>query len=287
MTLFDEPDPAQPRDPATPPDPDPTRSPEGLADRAAGPQVRVRMTVAYDGTGFHGFAPNPGVTTVGGSLLEALTRVLGHPIELACAGRTDAGVHAWGQVVSFDAAADAFDAPALQRSLNKLCAPRIVVRDVATADANFDARRCATGRTYRYTVLNRPVPDPFLARLAWHVPEPLNRDLLQLGCDPLVGEHDFSAFCRRAKRREGAEESMVRHVRQASWSDAGSDVLRFEISANAFCHQMVRSLVGTLVDVGAERLRAGEIRGILAQRDRSAAGGVAPPQGLCLWSVDY
>ena len=164
-----------------------------------GPLVRVRMTVAYDGSGFHGFAPQPGVVTVGGTLRDALERVLQARVELTCAGRTDTGVHAWGQVVSFDAPADRFDPLVLGRSINRLCGPAIVVRDVGRAPEDFDARHSATGRTYRYTIVNRPVPDPFLAHLAWHVDEPLDLDLLRLGCDPLVGEHDFSAFCRRPK----------------------------------------------------------------------------------------
>lgn len=249
--------------------------------------VRVRLLVAYDGSGFRGFAPNPGVATVGGTLRDALEKILRSPVELTCAGRTDAGVHAWGQVVSFDAPADRLDELTLRRSLNKLCAPAIVVRDVTSAPATFDARRSARARHYRYTIVNRPVPDPFLAHVAWHVDEPLDVGLLRLGCDPLVGEHDFSAFCRRPKLRDGTEASLVRHVKSASWLDLGEGVLRFEVSANAFCHQMVRSLVGTLVDVGLGRLQAGELLGILASRDRSEAGPLAPPHGLCLWSVEY
>jgi tRNA pseudouridine38-40 synthase len=252
-----------------------------------GPLVRVRMTVAYDGSGFHGFAPNPGVRTVGGTLREAIEKVTRSRVELTCAGRTDTGVHAWGQVVSFDLPADRFDGVALARSLNRLCGPAIVVRDLADAPDDFDARRSATGRTYRYTIVNRPVPDPFLAGTAWHVDEPLDLDLLRLGCDPLVGEHDFSAFCRRPKHRDGREASLVRQVHRAGWSDLGDGVLRFEIAANAFCHQMIRSVVGTLVDVGLARKHAGELLGILAGRDRARASSLAPPQGLCLWAVDY
>jgi tRNA pseudouridine38-40 synthase len=245
------------------------------------------MTVAYDGSGFHGFAPNPGVPTVGGALRDALEKVLRAEVELTCAGRTDTGVHAWGQVVGFDAPAGRFDPLTLQRSLNRLLGPAIAVRDVAVAPEGFDARRSATGRTYRYTVLNRPVPDPFLAATTWHVDEPLHLDLLRLGCDPLIGEHDFSAFCRRPKRRDGGDASLVRTVRRAGWTDLGDGLLRFEIEANAFCHQMIRSVVGTLVDVGMARRHAGELLGILAGRDRSQGSQLAPPQGLCLWSVAY
>jgi tRNA pseudouridine38-40 synthase len=253
----------------------------------SGPLVRVRMTVAYDGSGFHGFAPNPGVRTVGGTLREAIERSLRAPVELTCAGRTDSGVHAWGQVVSFDAPADRFDPVALQRSVNRQCGPAVVVRDLAVGGDTFDARRSATGRTYRYTVLNRPVPDPFLAQVSWHVDDPLDLDLLRLACDPLVGEHDFSAFCRRPKLRDGTEASLVRRVHRAGWTDLGEGVLRFEIEANAFCHQMIRSVVGTLVDVGLGRRTAGDVLGILRGRSRAAASTLAPPQGLCLWAVSY
>jgi tRNA pseudouridine38-40 synthase len=266
---------------------------EGDAERPSAsdggvvPRVRVRLTIAYDGSGFHGFAANAGVRTVGGTLADAVERVLGTPIELTCAGRTDAGVHAWGQVVSFDAPAPGFDPDGLQRSLNKMCGPEIVVRKAAVVDPDFDARFSALARTYRYSILNRPVPDPFLAHLAWHVDRPLDIDLLRLGSDPLIGEHDFSAFCRRPKRHDGEPASLVRKILHAGWQDLGNGLLRFEISANAFCHQMVRSIVGTLVEVGMARLHAGDVLSILAQRDRAAAGPVAPPHGLCLWQVEY
>jgi tRNA pseudouridine38-40 synthase len=261
MTLFDDP-------PAGP----------------SGPSVRVRLLVAYDGSGFHGFAPQPGVPTVGGALAEALEKVTRVPVELTCAGRTDAGVHAWGQVVHTDLPAGT-DLDRLHRSLLKLCAPRIVVREVDAVPADFDARFSATSRTYRYRVLNAPVPDPFTAHLAWHVPTPLDPDLLALACDPFLGEHDFSAFCRRPKGEDDG--ALVRRVLRAGWTDLGEGHLRFEIEATAFCHQMVRSIVGTIVAAGGGTPRAGDIRAILASGDRGAAPPIAPPHGLCLWRVAY
>jgi len=156
------------------------------------------------------------------------------------------------------------------------------------APADFDARFSARSRTYRYTVCNGPVPDPFSAHVSWHVPEPLNVELLALACDPFLGEHDFSAFCRRPKASAGEEPvSLVRRVLRAAWDDLGEGRLQFEIEATAFCHQMVRSIVGTIVAAGHGAPRAGEIRGILVSGDRSNAAPIAPPQGLCLWHVEY
>jgi len=249
--------------------------------------VRVRLLVAYDGTDFHGFAEQPGHRTVAGVLREAIEKVVRQPVELTCAGRTDRGVHAWGQVVSLDVPAGA-DLEGLHRSLLKLCGPAVVVRDVAEAAPDFDARFSARARTYRYTVLNRAVPDPFLTRTAWHVPQPLDLELLTLACDPFLGEHDFTAFCRRPKPGpDGQPVSLVRRVLRAGWTDLGEGVLRFEITATAFCHQMVRSVVGTVVAAGHGQVRAGDILGILRARDRARAAPIAPPQGLCLWHVEY
>jgi tRNA pseudouridine38-40 synthase len=260
-----------------------------------GPASRVRMLVAYDGTGFHGFAAQTGQRTVAGVLGMALERFVGHPIELACAGRTDKGVHAWGQVVHADLVAPrrrpteepprwtVTELARLQRACNKMLGPEVVVRAVDLAPEGFHARFSATGRLYRYTILNRPVPDPFQAATSWLVPDPLDLPAMRLACDPLLGEHDFSSFCRQPP--DGG--SLVRLVRRAEWRDLGEGRLRFEIEASSFCHQMVRSVVGTMVRVGLGRKRAGEIAGILRARDRSVAGSPAPPHGLCLWEVAY
>jgi tRNA pseudouridine38-40 synthase len=258
-----------------------------LFDPPTEPLVRVRALVAYDGTDFHGFAEQPGPRTVGGLLRTAIEQVARVPVELTCAGRTDKGVHAWGQVVSFDLPPHV-DLEALERSLGKLCGPEVAVRELVAGPPDFDARFSARSRRYRYQVLNRPAPDPFRARYAWHHPAPLEPELLALACDPFLGEHDFAAFCRRPKTPAGRDPvQLVRRVLSAGWTDEGDGMLRFEIEATAFCHQMVRSIVGTIVAAGSGRVRAGDIRGIHASRDRGAAAPIAPPEGLTLWHVGY
>ncbi len=241
------------------------------------------MLVAYHGAGFHGFALQPDVPTVGGALAGALERHLRHTVELTCAGRTDVGVHAWGQVVSFDARADV-DLTALRRAVNRALRPSVVVREAERAPAGFDARRWATGRRYRYTLWNQPAADPFSSATAWHVEQPLDLTAMRLACDALYGEQDFSSFCRRPPV-EGA--SLVRIVRQADWLDLGNGMVRFEIEASSFCQQMVRSIVGTMVDVGRGKRKAGEMAAVVRARSRAAAGQLAPPHGLCLWEVSY
>jgi tRNA pseudouridine38-40 synthase len=271
VTLFDP-----PADDATPP-----------FDGTGGAVDRVRLVVAYDGAAFHGFAANQGVRTVGGTLARAVHTVLGHPVALTCAGRTDKGVHARAQVVTFDARAGRVDPPALAASLNALCGPDIAVTDVAVVDGDFDARFSATARRYRYRIVNRAAPDPFRSRYAWHVDDELSWPAMVLACDALIGEHDFSAFCRRPKRRDGEEASLVRRVVEAGWERVDDDELRFEIEASSFCHQMVRSVVGLLVDVGRGRRHAGDVLAIIRSRDRNGVGNLAPPQGLTLWTVRY
>jgi tRNA pseudouridine38-40 synthase len=252
---------------------------------------RARLVVAYDGSGFHGLAEQDGARTVMGVLRQALERVAGIPLDLVGAGRTDAGVHAWGQVVSCDLPITV-DLDQLRHRVNRMCGPYVVVRSGEWCDdPEFSARFSARWRHYRYTVLDQPVAVPALSATAWHVPQPLDLAAMQLGCDPLIGEHDFSSFCRKPKvPADQPAPSLKRRVLLAQWyrvhSDYG-DLLRFEVRANAFCHQMVRSIVGTLVDVGSGKLRGGDVRGILLARDRQAAGQVAPPHGLTLWEVGY
>jgi tRNA pseudouridine38-40 synthase len=249
---------------------------------------RARLVVAYDGSGFHGFAPNPGVRTVLETLADAVSTVVRRPVELTGAGRTDAGVHAWGQVVSGDLPADV-DLADLTRRLNKLCAPAIAVRRTDWVADDFDARFSATWRHYRYDVWNAPTPNPLLAGRAWSVPQPLALWAMQAACDPLIGEHDFTSFCRKPKVPDGQPPaSLVRIVRDVSWDRIDdSPMLRLQIKGSAFCHQMVRSLTATMVEVGLHRLTPADVHAILHARDRSLAGQVAPPHGLVLWEVGY
>jgi tRNA pseudouridine38-40 synthase len=251
--------------------------------------MKVRLVVAYDGTGFHGFAVNDGVRTVAGTLTEAISTIIRHPVTLTGAGRTDAGVHAWGQVISVELS-DGTDLDDLTRRLNKLCAPAIAVRSADTVADDFDARFSAQWRHYRYDIWNAPYPNPLLVTRAWHVAQPLDVDAMRAAASALLGEHDFSSFCRRPKVAAGyPEPTLVRNVHAVSWvvADLDGPLLRFEIRANAFCHQMVRSIVGTLVDVGIGKLRPDDVPVILAARDRQLAGQVAPPHGLTLWEVGY
>ena len=240
-----------------------------------------RLDLAYDGSGFRGWAANAGVRTVQGCLEEALAVALRHPVETTVAGRTDAGVHARCQVASFTVP-EALDAVRLQRSLNRLLAPEVVARAVAEAPEGFDARRSAVSRTYRYFLDDGPVPNPARRWTTWHFGSPLDEAALGRAAAAFVGERDFASLCRAA---EGA--STVRRVLAAAWWREPDGLLFFEVKASAFCHQMVRSMVALCVEAGRGRLDPGAIPGILEARDRRAGRGVVPPHGLILWDVGY
>jgi tRNA pseudouridine38-40 synthase len=241
----------------------------------------VRLTLAYDGTEFRGWAKQREERTVEGVLSAALGRLLGATPKLSVAGRTDAGVHARGQVASF-AAPDDVDVERLQRALNAMLGPELVVREARAAPEGFDARRSATAREYRYRIDVGPVPDPFAARYTWHRPGELSVTRMRAAAALLVGEHDFASFCRPPK--DGAP--TVRRLERLTVSRAAE---RIEIAAraNAFLHQMVRSLVGTLVAVGEGRIEPHDIPVIIATRDRARAATVAPALGLTLERVVY
>lgn len=239
----------------------------------------VRIDLGYDGSGFHGFARNPGVRTVQGELEGALATMLRTEVSTVVAGRTDAGVHARHQVVSFEA--EDVDPGRLEKGLRSMLGPEIAVHAVAWAEAGFSARFSATSRRYRYHVDEGAVPDPLQRHRVWHVGQELDLAAMNEACRALVGEHDFASLCRAQEGR-----TTVRTVLAAGW-DRSRDLLVFEVHALAFCHQMVRSMVALTVDVGRGRVAAGAVPGILDARDRNAARGAAPAHGLTLWSIDY
>jgi tRNA pseudouridine38-40 synthase len=252
------------------------------------------VDIAYDGTGFHGYAPNEGVETVGGTLERVLGDLCGVPVSLTCAGRTDAGVHAVGQVLHCDVPADRVDEIRWRRAIRSRSGGRITARAVRVVDPSFDARFSATWRRYQYLLDLGEEPSPLWRNRAWWVGPDLDVVALEHAATLFVGSHDFAAFCRRPKRADGTTASLVRNVLEsrivdvAPWG-AGSSVpsATFEIRANAFCHQMVRSIVGTLVAVGEQRLTADDVADLLVAPDRTLAPNPAPPHGLVLWEVGY
>ena len=200
----------------------------------------------------------------------------------AGAGRTDAGVHAVGQVMSTSDAPDDCRPDEVMASLNRMCGPSIAVFSCRSAAPDFHARFSARSRTYVYAVLNSPHGDPWLAKTALHHAVPLNVDAMNEGAGHLVGPHDFRSFG-RLPDPEASAERVLYELR----CDREGSVIRVRARANAFIHQMVRSLVGTLIAVGDGRRKPEDMVGVLEARDRAAAGPVAPPHGLCLVSVEY
>jgi tRNA pseudouridine38-40 synthase len=243
----------------------------------------IRLLLAYDGTEFRGWAAqrDERIRTVEGELVRVLSSVAGEPVTLSVAGRTDAGVHARGQVASFVTAADR-EVDAIRDSTNGRLGPEIVARDVRVAPGGFDARSSASAREYRYRVDLGPVPDPFSARFVWHRQGDPSLAAMRTAAGHLLGERDFTSFC----RHPGPGRSTVRRLERVSITRSG-DRLELRFRANAFLHQMVRALTGTLLAVGTGRIDPDAIPEILASRERSKARDLAPPHGLTLERVIY
>lgn len=265
------------------------------------PTRRWRLDLAYDGSTFHGLAAQPGEETVAGALTDAIARTLRLDAAptLVAAGRTDAGVHALGQVVHLDLPDPLFgDGAAPERlvsALNHQLKGRVAVLACAPAPPGFDARFSATWRAYRYLVVESATPSPaFVNAWSWRVEGPLDLAAMNRAGSAAVGEHDFRSFCRR---RGGAApgEAITRDVLSLAWREAGDDaslvggarLLRLDIVARSFCHQMVRSLVGAMVAVGRGRLGEGEVAARLVGASRDGLPAPAPAAGLCLVAVGY
>ncbi len=279
-----------------------------LAQPAPGLQT-WRLTLAYDGTDFRGWQVQPEEPTIQGELQAALGRITGEAPLPQGSGRTDAGVHALGQVASFPLQAR-IPPENLQRALNRTLPPAIRIIEAKTARSAFHARHSAVAKTYEYRVFREPLCPPFLARYVFACPWPMDVEALQRSARLFEGEHDFLSFAATdpdlASRNFSASPELnqetkppaaalapveaVRTIFSSAWeqqkTEAG-DLLVYRVRGNGFLHHMVRNLVGTMLDVGRGHLNMEEIPGIIAARSRSAAGPTAPARGLFLHSVEY
>jgi tRNA pseudouridine38-40 synthase len=243
---------------------------------------RIRIVVEYDGTDFAGWQRQIGQRTVQATLEDAIRDMTGETPFVRAAGRTDAGVHADGQVASFDLGVDSIPPHGLLRGLNSILPADVAIVDAAEAAPDFDARFSARGKVYRYTVWNHFVRSPRLARTAWHVREVVDTDAVRRAAALLVGEHDFRAF----RASDCDRKTTNRIVRRLDVERQGP-LLKFDIEATAFLKNMVRIVVGTLVDIGRGRIDEDAPARMLATGDRSAGGMTAPPGGLTLLRVIY
>lgn len=240
----------------------------------------VRLDIEYDGSEFSGWAAQPGLRTVQGELETALETVLRERVRLTVAGRTDTGVHALGQVASFETGAEVL--PSLTRQLNGVVPDDIAVTAATVVEGGFDARRDARSRAYCYRVLARAAPSPFEQGRALWWPHRIDRDALGECAAALLGAHDFTAFTPTQTDHVRFE----REILHAEWSREGG-MLSFRVTADAFMRNMVRVLVGTMLEVGSGRRDVEDFRRLLDGAPRSEAGDTAPPHGLYLESVAY
>jgi tRNA pseudouridine38-40 synthase len=245
-----------------------------------------KLTLSYDGTEFAGFQSQSNARSVQGELEAALAQVEGNRVVVSGAGRTDAGVHALGQVASFKLS-NAIAADDLFRALNAKLPEDVRILSVEEAPDVFNARFHARSKVYRYRISNTRVMSPFQRRYAWHISRSLDLDAMRDAARQLVGEHDFTSF----RALGGSVKTSVRRMTRSDWSEeplaGGGRLLSYEIAGTGFLKYMVRTIVGTLIEVGDGRRPSASMAALLASKNRAAAGPTAPPSGLYLVRVDY
>jgi tRNA pseudouridine38-40 synthase len=247
----------------------------------------LKLILAYDGAEFSGWQVQPDAITIQGTLASAIGRVTGEKVLPQGSGRTDAGVHALGQVATF-ATESPIPAQNLVKALNDILPPSIRVLEAAEAPLEFHARRTAHAKTYRYRMYRGAICPPSLARYVWHYPYSLDENAMLGAAGFVIGEHDFTSFAAVDSERGREDESIsnVRRIFASTWERAGEELV-YVVRGNGFLHHMVRNLVGTFVLIGKGTMKPERITEILAARDRSAAGATAAASGLYLVSVEY
>ncbi|MGH7809205.1 MAG: tRNA pseudouridine(38-40) synthase TruA [Candidatus Binatia bacterium] len=243
--------------------------------------MNVKLTIEYEGTNYHGWQLQPNCESIQAVLERAVSTFLGSSTRVTGSGRTDAGVHALGQVVSFSTE-KGYTPHRIRRALNALTPQDITIKDIEIVSDSFDPRRDARSRVYEYRILNRPTPSPFYLKRAWYLHDPLDVEAMRRAISCLPGEHDFSSF--RAAGCDAAHP--VRRVYRTAIDQRG-ELLVYTIEATAFLRHMVRNIVGTLVEVGRGECSPERFSELLAARDRTKAGDTAPAHGLFLLEVKY
>jgi len=242
----------------------------------------IKLFIEYDGTNYLGWQVQPKGSTIQGVLEEKIGLLTGEPIRLFGSGRTDSGVHALGQVAHFKTQSQ-MDIRTMQKALNSLLPPDIVIQKLEEVDVDFHARKHSKSKVYEYRILNRNLRSAFHREYVWYIPQKLNFTEMKKATRSLLGERDFLAF-----RSVGSPtRTTIRKVMRAEWKRERDGFILFEIEANGFLKQMVRSIVGTLVEIGKGRMDAAEFGKILESRDRRKAGPTAPARGLFLKEVKY
>lgn len=241
-----------------------------------------RITVAYDGTRYKGWqGQNSTDQTIQGKIEAVLARLYGHAVEITGSGRTDAGVHARGQVANFKAE-DLYPVEEIQQYLNWYLPEDIAVTEVAEVDVRFHSRYAAKAKTYRYRIHRGPVPDVFNRKYEYHYEKPLDVERMKQAAAYLTGTHDFTSFCGNKKMKKSA----VRTIYAITFTEEGDDLF-LDFRGTGFLQNMIRILTGTLIEVGDGRRKPEEIPDMLAQKNRECAGYTAPAQGLMLMNVEY